>query len=214
MEIVRIGYSTAGSRFLDPGMDQSYAKYDPAKANSMLDSLGLSKKDSDGFRLLPNGNRLTITFMYSNWIPYIGKVMELVKEQLKKVGVDIDMKLVDRNLQVQNTQLGKIEMTAWSQQVSADFLFASNDNPFVPLFSDWFAGPMWGNWYNTEGKQGVEPPKAIKDVHDAWVTLSTSTNANAVTAAGKAIMKAQAENLWGIGLVGLTLAASRRRHAC
>ena len=193
-----------GSRFLDPGLDQSYTKYDPAKANSLLDGLGLSKKDSDGFRLLPSGDRLTITFMYSNWIPYIGKVMELVKEQLKKVGVDIDMKLVDRNLQVQNTQLGKIEMTAWSQQVSADFLFASNDDPFVPLFSDWFAGPMWGNWYNTGGKEGVEPPKAIKDVHDAWVTLSTSTNANAVTAAGKAIMKSQAENLWGIGLVGLT----------
>jgi peptide/nickel transport system substrate-binding protein len=193
-----------GSRFIDASMETAFAQYDVAKANALLDGMGLSKKDADGFRLMNNGKRLTITFTYSNWLSYIGKVMELVKEQVKKIGVDIQLKLVDRNLQVQATELGQIEMTAWSQQVSADFLFASNDNPFVPLFSDWFAGPLWGRWFNTGGKEGVEPPQVVKDVHKSWQDLATSTNDAAVTKAGKAIFASQAENLWGIGLVGLT----------
>ena len=40
--------------------DKMYTDYNPALANKMLDELGLTARDEEGFRLLPNGQRLTL----------------------------------------------------------------------------------------------------------------------------------------------------------
>src|SRR5690606_23374801 len=36
----------------------AYTEYDPEQANAWLDEMGLTERDSEGFRLKPDGNRL------------------------------------------------------------------------------------------------------------------------------------------------------------
>ena len=38
----------------------AYIEYDPGKANSILDEIGLNQKDRDGFRLRPDGKTFEI----------------------------------------------------------------------------------------------------------------------------------------------------------
>ena len=47
--------------FPGPGWREKWSTYDPAKANQMLDAIGLGKKDAEGFRLrTDNGERLRL----------------------------------------------------------------------------------------------------------------------------------------------------------
>src|SRR3546814_8802212 len=38
-----------------PAYGEAYTAFDPAKANALLDEIGLTKRNSDGYRLLPDG---------------------------------------------------------------------------------------------------------------------------------------------------------------
>jgi len=51
---------TAGVPWFDPTALTANAEYDPDRANRLLDSLGLTKRDSDGMRTLPDGTRLNL----------------------------------------------------------------------------------------------------------------------------------------------------------
>ena len=41
-------------------MTDHFAEYDPDRANALLDEIGLDQRDSDGFRLGPDGETLFI----------------------------------------------------------------------------------------------------------------------------------------------------------
>ena len=43
------------------GEDHPYARHDPAEANRLLDEMGLTDRDRDGFRTLPNGETINLT---------------------------------------------------------------------------------------------------------------------------------------------------------
>src|SRR3546814_16931306 len=44
-----------------PAYGEAYTAFDPAKANALLDEIGLTKRKRDGYRLLPDGRPLEIT---------------------------------------------------------------------------------------------------------------------------------------------------------
>ncbi len=64
------------------------AQYDPAKANALLDELGLTEKDSDGFRKRKDGEPLEILIEYTTNIdsPAVD-VIALVVQHWKAVGI-------------------------------------------------------------------------------------------------------------------------------
>ena len=54
------------SSFYNPewGEEHPYVKYDPDKANTLLDEIGLTARDADGFRLGPDGKTLVLLVEY------------------------------------------------------------------------------------------------------------------------------------------------------
>ena len=69
-----------------------FIEYDPAKANSCLNSLGLDKRGADGIRLLPSGRPLTISTEISPAPPEISDMLEILALQWAKIGVKLDVK--------------------------------------------------------------------------------------------------------------------------
>jgi len=63
------------------------------KANQILNSLGF-KVGSDGFRTYPNGTRLTLKLV-SFQTAEINAMSQVIKEQLRKVGIDVSIELLD-----------------------------------------------------------------------------------------------------------------------
>lgn len=73
-----------------------YAEYDPARANELLDSIGLDQRDGDGFRLGPDGERLTLVFLVADVFGFqYPDVMELVSGYAADVGLDIQVRASD-----------------------------------------------------------------------------------------------------------------------
>ncbi len=77
---------------------KKYTAHDVAKANKMLDDLGLTKRDAQGIRLLPNGKPATIEISV---VPAFGSwpdVAQLVAKDWEKVGIKTIVQIRERAL--------------------------------------------------------------------------------------------------------------------
>ena len=102
------------SKYYDEEYATQYLEYDPDTANAMLDAIGLDKRDGEGFRLRPDGKRLSInveTFDTArpDWVDQL----EIIKQQWVKVGVDLQVKVIDRNLVDEHREANLHEMQIW-----------------------------------------------------------------------------------------------------
>lgn len=116
-----------------------------------------------------------------------------------KVGIEIQYKSITRTLLTQKILANQEPMSLWHGDETTDVLFSLRPKFFAPLDGDescW--GKLWGQWYNTLGKKGVEPPDYIKDLYK-WLDEYLETASN--TAAANTL-KSQAEHIWTIGVVG------------
>jgi peptide/nickel transport system substrate-binding protein len=71
---------------------------DRGKAVKMLDDLGYRDTNNDGFRECPGGGPLQLELVARSDIAASGRVAELVKGYLEKVGIRVTLKLVDITL--------------------------------------------------------------------------------------------------------------------
>ena len=133
------------------------SEYNPAKANALLDAVGMSKRDADGFRLGPDGKPFSIDFEVSNglWADLV-PLTELVVQYWNKVGVKTTMKGVDTGLWWNDSIANNLKATVVNTQTPMW--------PMVPKL-DWWPhwAPLWTSWWYSGGKQGEEPPTDIKN---------------------------------------------------
>ncbi len=80
-----------------------------ARARTMLDEIGLKDANGDGMRELPDGSRFVQELQASN--RFTPKSAELVKEYLREVGIDVDVKILDRATADGNAGQGNYTMT-------------------------------------------------------------------------------------------------------
>jgi peptide/nickel transport system substrate-binding protein len=83
-----------------PEWRTKWCTYNPKQANEFLDKIGLAKKDGEGYRLRTDGKgrlRIEILTPAGSIIPYT-QVGEVIREQWRKIGIQTDVKEVERSL--------------------------------------------------------------------------------------------------------------------
>lgn len=183
---------------------KAYAQYDPATANKLLDELGLDKRDSAGFRLRPDGKRLTITIEYCEADTPKTPTLELVKAYWDEVGVSTSLKLISNTLETERAMANQIQVGIHHADRSTDPLFFTEPFWYAPLVYGWEQNtwPRWAQWYTTKGQAGEEPPEHVKELIDIYERMQTTSDEEERTALGKELLRQQAENLWTLGTVG------------
>lgn len=186
-----------GSPFVEPWYRDSYVEYNPEKANEILDSIGLDKRDNDGWRIGPDGNAFTINIEFFEVNENLVPATELVVSYWQAIGIKTNMKVIDGGLWYQRQGANTTTMSVWHEDASrpgAPFFF------YVPYENiNW--GPDWRAWFNSEGTEGEEPPLEVKKLFKLYEDfLATISNEERIEL-GKEILKSQAENLWVIGTV-------------
>lgn len=89
------GFAT-GSPYYDAG-STDYHPFDQAKANQMLDALGLADSDGNGVRNLPDGGPdIVITTQIADNANEDRKQVEAVISQLAEVGIGMNLRTVDQ----------------------------------------------------------------------------------------------------------------------
>ena len=138
------------------------SEYDPEAANALLDSIGLDQRDSEGFRIGPDGNTFVVPLEHADHAPDFQPMGELLASYLQDVGIKTTIKQIDPSL--------------WGQRWNANEMQATMIWSVQPMWkngtwTDYFPTPGWAGawrtWMNTNGESGEEPPQAVKDLIDA-----------------------------------------------
>jgi len=190
----------SASPYYDPLWEKAYAEYNPKKANQLLDEIGLSKRDKDGYRLRPDGKTLALTIEFAI-SPVASDAAELVKKYWEAIGIKVDIKQHERSLMYTKTLAGDFEVTTWGMdrafQPLADPLYLV---PYRQEIGTW--GPLYALWYMTGGKGGEEPPGVVRQLQKIWDVIKVTTKPEERKRLVAQLTKIHRENIWMIGTVG------------
>lgn len=134
--------------------------YDPDGANALLDEIGLTSRDADGFRLGLDGEPLIIEVDLGPWAEYFDPV-PLIAAHLGEVGLRVDYEQVTPELL--NERLVANQITGRYDWNRANTWRLRHNHDYLPS-ANW--APLWMSWYQTNGQQGQEPPDWIKELYD------------------------------------------------
>jgi|TARA_B110000908_G_scaffold3694_1_gene4822 peptide/nickel transport system substrate-binding protein len=197
-----IGFSPAPS-FVDPKWASYMTQYDPAMANSLLDEMGMKDMDGDGFRELPNGDRLVINLQYSVQ-GLAGQVVEMVGQNWAEVGIQSTVKEVTPDEYRSAQSSNALDVTMWRKSQPMGIVLGNNEL-WVPPFENYFGirtGMLWAEWVDSEGASGVEPPAYVKQlIQDINEFQSTPAGTAKSDALGAKMVEAMVSNLLFIGTV-------------
>ena len=153
-------------------LSKQFTEYDPARANQLLDGLGYTKRDDQGFRLLPSGKRLRFQVdVIPSIVPESVDLLELIERQWAQIGVDMEINSIERAFffeRVSNAY--DHDMAVWA--AGENWAPGSLLQEMVPIWMGARYGIGWWQWFLSNGTKGVEPPDHIKErkrLRDAWL---------------------------------------------
>lgn len=187
-----------GDPYYDADWAKWYAEYDPARANRLLDEMGLTRRDAGGLRLRPDGKTLEVIFEFASSDGKSSPLEELQKEYMEKVGIKVNLQPRDRALYTERLQTPEVQLSRWS--FGGDFLGMYGD--LIPTGNEGGWGTQWGIWFASGGKAGEEPPADLKRVNELIGKAYGTAEEAERRAAVQEIVKLWKANLWNIGTVG------------
>lgn len=210
-EALWLGVATPGSTapaedtIYSPGVEyrDKWCTLNVEEANALLDKVGLTEKDSDGYRLRTDGKgrlQLDMITVGGSFIPYT-KVGEMIKQQWKQIGIDVNVKETERNIAFGMTANNESQILIWANDGSEMlYLFARHALPVDP--AECHMGMAFAKWYASNGAQGKKPDdpemlRAFDLYREAFGLDEAGQIANA-----KEIWKIIVEQQWSIGTVG------------
>jgi len=193
------------SRYFEPEFARAWAEFDPVRAASLFDEMGLVDRDGDGSRERLDGDPLQITLEYMVGETPKQITLDLVTAHWREVGVNVNLKQISGSLQRIRARAGLMDMTIWHADRNADILFPIEPYWYVPTNGGWEQSQWsaWTRWYFSDGVRGWEPPAQIKELIGWWEILRRATDEAERIEMGKKILRSQAENLWALGVIGL-----------
>jgi peptide/nickel transport system substrate-binding protein len=181
---------------------KKYTEFDRAKAIKMLDGIGLDKKGPDGIRLLSNGKPATLEISV---VPAFGAwpdVALLVAKDWEAVGIKTIVQVRERALHFKMNENNELMVEIWNEDTSA-FPYTGNakaDPRNAPILT---MGPLWRRWYQTGGKEGMEPPPEMKRIVEI-VDKARTVGPEDQVKLSQELYRIWADNLFEIGTIGLT----------
>ena len=201
----------ADSNKYNPGPQyrKLWSTLDLKKANEILDNIGLAKKDAQGYRLRADGKgrlRIEIMTLGGQFVQYT-QISEMIREQWKKIGIDLQVQEVERSLALKRTAANEQQLGAWNNDGSEHlFTFPLHVFPFE-LAAVSTSGPLYVKWFHSAGTQGKEPEPRMKELMENWKKAFGVPEKERIQL-GKDIWKIAVEEVYIVGVVGLGPAAN------
>lgn len=187
-----------------PEWRTKWSVHDPKQANELLDKIGLDKKDSEGYRVRTDGKgrlRIEITTVGAAFLPWTQQ-MEMVSQQWKRIGIQADVKEVERSLANTKATNNEHQIYVWGGGSEDIFMWPRHDLPVEP--NEPFSGALYAKWFASGGAQGKKPtdPELLKamDILRAGAGVELADR----NQMAKELKKLIVDNLWVIGTVGFT----------
>jgi peptide/nickel transport system substrate-binding protein len=185
-----------------PEWRNKWSTHDPAQANRMLDAIGLTRKDSEGFRVrTDNGQRLIIQLQaVKAFMPWPAQA-EMIAQQWRRIGIFADAREFERNLAMTRSRNNEHHIMLWTNGgTELLYLFPRHAIPVDP--TEAFMGPEFAVWYASNGTQGRKPddPNLLK-IFDLFRSAGGQREQERFKTAQE-IWKILVDQQYGIGTVG------------
>jgi peptide/nickel transport system substrate-binding protein len=150
----------------------AWAGYDPDQANALLDEIGLTKRNSAGIRLLPNGKPLEIIVETAGESSEEADVLELIRSDFALIGIKMFTRPSQREVFRNRIFAGETAMSVW--QGLENGLPTAGMSPWeiAPTSQQQLQWPQWGQFIETKGEAGeaadLPEAQALLDLLEQW----------------------------------------------
>ncbi|HUU21012.1 MAG TPA: ABC transporter substrate-binding protein [Phycisphaerae bacterium] len=197
------------SYYYEPSLYHSHVAYDPDRASRMLDELGLTKRDAEGYRTFPDGSRMQfyLNLSLSGLTP--AGPGQFVVDDWGDVGVRVILRIRSRPLFYTEKAGRKHDFNVWSG--NGEFLPLLEPRYILPVREESNYAIGYANWYARGGLYGspraklagaIEPPKGhpIRRAMEVYEQVNTTGDPNEQREIFREALKIAAENLWSINV--------------
>lgn len=188
-----------GSAYFQEDLITLNAEYDPDLANSLLDGLGLTERDSEGYRLGPDGNRIQWTLEAPDLSPEYAPIAELLLDYWREIGLDVRFDLLSFDLVNERWPANKADMGLRGFSGLTDFQFSTGSPcvwaPVRASDANCMGWSLWAQWYTSGGEIGEEPPDDVKELLDKWEQLLATIDLEERAEIGQWIVRNTVENV-------------------
>ncbi|MCK5313900.1 MAG: ABC transporter substrate-binding protein [Anaerolineales bacterium] len=183
----------------------AFIEYDPEGAIALLDEMGLTDQDGDGFRDRFDGSNLTLDLQFSNQGGPVA-THELVKDYWESVGISTRIKEVSSDEYRERANSNQADVVTWQFDGTAGAIIVLNTEMLLPPFGEPFnpgVAYLWEEWVKSDGASGIEPPDDVKELYDLTAEfLQYQLGTPESNELGEQIVDTHVNNLWKIGIAG------------
>jgi peptide/nickel transport system substrate-binding protein len=208
-EVVHIGLATPSNNTImsrsvlfKPEYATKWAQYDPGLANKLLDEIGLTGRDANGIRQLPDRRSAIIVVESQSEQTEDVDTLQLITDYWRKIGIRMLAKAQTRENFRLRAFSGEALMTAYAGVVTAAPTPRTSPREFAPTMRGGLLWPKWGMYVESRGDQGekcdLEPACRLLDYVKEW---QNATDDNVRRGAWEKILQTNADQVFSIGTV-------------
>jgi peptide/nickel transport system substrate-binding protein len=181
-----------------PELNTIDTEYDPEGANALLDEIGLTERDSDGFRLTADGDRVSITMPVLGGQGVADLAYEILAEYWRELGIEVALNFQPSQNWVAFVRAGEHTVAGY---LSATIQWVVDPLWLVPTTDTSYFAPLTGLYYATNGQQGNEPEGVLLELQETFDAMKAATDPAEQIALGQHITELHSQNLFHVGYV-------------
>ncbi|MCC6488243.1 MAG: ABC transporter substrate-binding protein [Candidatus Hydrogenedentes bacterium] len=210
MAVPTRGVSTPFDPYYLPEFDEKYLEYDPARANALLDEIGM-QRGSDGMRRMPNGDPFVqILNVYPSETGTGSDLWQLVADYWREVGLEFVLKTDSAPLSQLQAKNGNSDFWAYA---AGAMHWVIDPQWYVPWLPTSYWAPLYGQYRASAGRGGVKPPEEYQRLIDWYTGIVAAGEDEALkTELAHRILRQWADECYTIGIVSqeaLTIVSNR-----
>lgn len=152
----------------------AWAEPDAARANALLDELGLTERNAEGIRLFPeNGRPVEIIVETAGEDTEQTDILELIREDWAKIGVKLFTKPSQRSVLRNRVFSGEAIMSVWTGLEMGVPTAEMPPSELAPTDQYALQWPKWGQYHQTKGQAGEPPDMEVAQrlfaLNEAWL---------------------------------------------
>ncbi|MCD4823265.1 MAG: ABC transporter permease subunit [Phycisphaerae bacterium] len=197
------------SSFYEPSLYKSFVEYDPDRANRLLDEIGLTRRDREGYRTFKDGSRMVFMLNYCGMASSPG-IGQFVVDDWAKVGIRTILRGRARALFYVEKAALQHDFSVWGG--NGEFLPILSPRYFVPCGDESNYAIGYGRWYVRGGLYGnelaaakygcIEPPAdhPIRKAMEIYERVSAESSPDRQREIFQEVLKIAARNIWSISI--------------
>jgi len=184
---------------------KAWSQFDTDHANQLLDEIGLTQRQGDGTRLLPDGRPLRLVIATAGERQEVENALQITADTWRELGIEMVLRPLDRDILRMHVNSGIGMASVWFGWDNGIPTADTSPDYLAPTQQNFYAWPKWGQYHETSGAAG-EPPdldeaKQLMKYAQQWVDASTIDERRQIW---QHMLDIHADQVYGIGIVAET----------